>query len=36
MTFNPQVSDPRLIYFGQKLNIPTNAACFDAPAAPTS
>lgn len=30
LAHNPQLSDPARVYFGQRLNVPAGAACFDA------
>ena len=32
LAYNPQLSDPARVYFGQRLNVPAGAACFDAAA----
>ena len=29
LAHNPQLSQPPLVYFGQRLNVPSGAACFD-------
>jgi hypothetical protein len=29
LAHNPQLSDPARVYFGQRLNVPAGAACFD-------